>query len=145
MKKSQIALVVLLTFIASASRAISQSANAGSPQSTETTTAPELVAADSSRVTPGGATFTVPAGWSMARSEAHTSELQSRRHLVCRLLLEKKNTTTLCVNSLPVAVPSRLSPDRVSPAFRPRAPCFFFKDRATAGISTFPLHGAFPI
>src|SRR5690625_6995154 len=25
------------------------------------------------------------------RSEAHTSELQSRGHLVCRLLLEKKN------------------------------------------------------
>src|SRR2546422_8312244 len=29
--------------------------------------------------------FTVP-----ARSEEHTSELQSRLHLVCRLLLEKK-------------------------------------------------------
>src|SRR2546422_6377194 len=28
------------------------------------------------------------------RSEEHTSELQSRLHLVCRLLLEKKNTTT---------------------------------------------------
>src|SRR5436305_8988124 len=28
---------------------------------------------------------------SMARSEEHTSELQSRPHLVCRLLLEKKN------------------------------------------------------
>src|SRR5438045_5402621 len=27
-----------------------------------------------------------------ARSEEHTSELQSLRHLVCRLLLEKKNT-----------------------------------------------------
>src|SRR5207253_8597832 len=26
-----------------------------------------------------------------ARSEEHTSELQSRGHLVCRLLLEKKN------------------------------------------------------
>src|SRR5690554_7032986 len=29
-----------------------------------------------------------------ARSEEHTSELQSRPHLVCRLLLEKKNTNT---------------------------------------------------
>src|SRR2546429_6771720 len=29
-----------------------------------------------------------------ARSEEHTSELQSRLHLVCRLLLEKKNTRT---------------------------------------------------
>src|SRR5690625_688369 len=27
----------------------------------------------------------------LARSEEHTSELQSRGHLVCRLLLEKKN------------------------------------------------------
>src|SRR5207253_6120154 len=27
------------------------------------------------------------------RSEEHTSELQSRGHLVCRLLLEKKNIT----------------------------------------------------
>src|SRR2546422_7035461 len=29
----------------------------------------------------------------MLRSEEHTSELQSRLHLVCRLLLEKKNKT----------------------------------------------------
>src|SRR5947209_15279158 len=29
---------------------------------------------------------------SVARSEEHTSELQSRQYLVCRLLLEKKNT-----------------------------------------------------
>src|SRR3712207_7123934 len=28
-----------------------------------------------------------------ARSEEHTSELQSRQYLVCRLLLEKKTTT----------------------------------------------------
>src|SRR5690625_5458546 len=28
----------------------------------------------------------------IGRSEEHTSELQSRGHLVCRLLLEKKNT-----------------------------------------------------
>src|SRR3712207_8078826 len=28
----------------------------------------------------------------VARSEEHTSELQSRQYLVCRLLLEKKNT-----------------------------------------------------
>src|SRR3712207_7107703 len=30
-----------------------------------------------------------------ARSEEHTSELQSRHYLVCRLLLEKKNTPHL--------------------------------------------------
>src|SRR3712207_8185558 len=29
------------------------------------------------------------------RSEEHTSELQSRQYLVCRLLLEKKNTELL--------------------------------------------------
>src|SRR3712207_8390944 len=28
----------------------------------------------------------------VSRSEEHTSELQSRQYLVCRLLLEKKNT-----------------------------------------------------
>src|SRR5205814_4430800 len=31
---------------------------------------------------------------STIRSEEHTSELQSLRHLVCRLLLEKKNKRT---------------------------------------------------
>src|SRR3712207_8770217 len=30
------------------------------------------------------------------RSEEHTSELQSRQYLVCRLLLEKKKKYTLC-------------------------------------------------
>src|SRR2546422_10875711 len=33
------------------------------------------------------------------RSEEHTSELQSRLHLVCRLLLEKKKKTT---NTIPL-------------------------------------------
>src|SRR5690349_22931940 len=32
----------------------------------------------------------LPAAWPQRRSEEHTSELQSRRDLVCRLLLEKK-------------------------------------------------------
>src|SRR2546429_3427964 len=35
--------------------------------------------------------FQEPAG--LVRSEEHTSELQSRLHLVCRLLLEKKKKT----------------------------------------------------
>src|SRR2546421_1993108 len=35
------------------------------------------------------------AGWGWcSRSEEHTSELQSRSDLVCRLLLEKKNKST---------------------------------------------------
>src|SRR5690554_2948200 len=39
------------------------------------------------------------------RSEEHTSELQSRRHLVCRLLLEKKrNTKTVERNAIPKAL-----------------------------------------
>src|SRR2546422_4431931 len=33
---------------------------------------------------------------STSRSEEHTSELQSRLHLVCRLLLEKKKTQHAC-------------------------------------------------
>src|SRR2546429_3359865 len=40
------------------------------------------------------------------RSEEHTSELQSRLHLVCRLLLEKKKKTKhhiiLCLNTRPI-------------------------------------------
>src|SRR5688572_32332557 len=32
--------------------------------------------------------------WILGRSEEHTSELQSQSNLVCRLLLEKKNTYT---------------------------------------------------
>src|SRR5262245_62841573 len=40
---------------------------------------------------PSKLTIRVYAG---SRSEEHTSELQSLRHLVCRLLLEKKNTKT---------------------------------------------------
>src|SRR5258708_23701705 len=32
------------------------------------------------------------------RSEEHTSELQSPDHLVCRLLLEKKNKTQLTIS-----------------------------------------------
>src|SRR2546422_6866089 len=35
------------------------------------------------------------------RSEEHTSELQSRLHLVCRLLLEKKKKTTATIANLP--------------------------------------------
>src|SRR5437870_8903099 len=35
-------------------------------------------------------TITAFTGARLARSEEHTSELQSRGHLVCRLLLEKK-------------------------------------------------------
>src|SRR3712207_7158811 len=44
-----------------------------------------------------------------SRSEEHTSELQSRQYLVCRLLLEKKKTRppeSLCASSFPPTPPS---------------------------------------
>src|SRR6201989_717378 len=52
-----------------------------------------LAGAPSTRL-PGG--MSVPSVTSAPRSEEHTSELQSRRDLVCRLLLEKKNTIEDC-------------------------------------------------
>src|SRR2546429_2093895 len=42
----------------------------------------------------GEATNVVPDSVELQRSEEHTSELQSRLHLVCRLLLEKKKKQT---------------------------------------------------
>src|SRR2546427_6862597 len=45
---------------------------------------------------------------SPSRSEEHTSELQSQSNLVCRLLLEKKNTSTLLRTS--AAVTSTAAP-----------------------------------
>src|SRR2546422_5966487 len=44
-----------------------------------------------------------------SRSEEHTSELQSRLHLVCRLLLEKKKNTP----------GSQLCPEQTSPSPKP--------------------------
>src|SRR3712207_5150857 len=56
------------------------------------------------------------------RSEEHTSELQSRQYLVCRLLLEKNNTYTISYHSihhsLPNAPHSLLSPPSLLYSFR---------------------------
>src|SRR2546429_6600857 len=41
-------------------------------------------------------------GWRARRSEEHTSELQSRLHLVCRLLLEKKKLIVYFLQSIPL-------------------------------------------
>src|SRR5687767_15463134 len=41
-----------------------------------------------------------------ARSEEHTSELQSLAYLVCRLLLEKKNATNLACSICKVNYPA---------------------------------------
>src|SRR2546429_6310154 len=56
-------------------------------------------------------------GDDLLRSEEHTSELQSRLHLVCRLLLEKKNITDFPPHSVmsSVASPySYIAPDSAS-------------------------------
>src|SRR5262245_63092577 len=58
---------------------------------------PKLVLADYFDYVAGTSTGAIIAtlialGYSI-RSEEHTSELQSLRHLVCRLLLQKKNIT----------------------------------------------------
>src|SRR5690606_41410258 len=42
------------------------------------------------------ATEPLPPALCQQRSEEHTSELQSRENLVCRLLLEKKKRTKIC-------------------------------------------------
>src|SRR3712207_7161528 len=52
---------------------------------------------DTARVTPRAAALT-------PRSEEHTSELQSRQYLVCRLLLEKKKNI-LCYPPTDVSLP----------------------------------------
>src|SRR2546422_6924918 len=41
-----------------------------------------------------------------ARSEEHTSELQSRLHLVCRLLLEKKKKRSRCRSNKCLPLPA---------------------------------------
>src|SRR3712207_8067856 len=45
---------------------------------------------------PAVAVADAPQREALARSEEHTSELQSRQYLVCRLLLAKKNSTPRC-------------------------------------------------
>src|SRR3989442_9474199 len=44
------------------------------------------------------------------RSEEHTSELQSRPHLVCRLLLEKKKLVVLDGNVARIGIAELLNP-----------------------------------
>src|ERR1039458_2135324 len=100
---------------------------------------------------------------SIARSEEHTSELQSLRHLVCRLLLEKKtcalpNRSEQHNSELQVfrdvvfrTLHSFPTPHRVlskDSAYR-FLTCvfffFFFNDTATTEIYTLSLHDALPI
>src|SRR3954467_9909214 len=82
-----------------------------------------------------------------ARSEEHTSELQSHDNLVCRLLLEKKETThaeniTAYLNQEPNW---RKKSPRVNdrPARSPflRVSLFFLKTKDTQKFYSFPLLG----
>src|ERR1039458_1328215 len=73
-----------------------------------------------------------------SRSEEHTSELQSLRHLVCRLLLEKTaEFLVLGHRGRDVLFLRR----NVGPYFV----TFFFNDTATTEIYTLSLHDALPI
>src|SRR2546422_3795685 len=87
---------------ASSVASCSPAANCSGHARTTVETAPSFSA---ERATSAARSFTAPARREMepalrnraVRSEEHTSELQSRLHLVCRLLLEKKkrkNITT---------------------------------------------------
>src|SRR2546429_2061191 len=57
------------------------------------------------RHTNDAAIFGHQVGAKLKRSEEHTSELQSRLHLVCRLLLEKKKNRLLANRCLRVSPP----------------------------------------
>src|SRR5690349_21143897 len=80
------------------------------------------------------------------RSEEHTSELQSRRDLVCRLLLEKKKIPSVPPTSSEITMRIRAS-DRLSrmPAKILGASVFIFTNTATTDIYTLSLHDALPI
>src|SRR6266704_3594881 len=80
------------------------------------------------------------------RSEEHTSELQSRFDLVCRLLLEKKKPSRAILRAS--ALSGRLYSDPSSGCNDERIPCLFFfcfNDPATPEIYTLSLHDALPI
>src|SRR5947199_4233292 len=54
-----------------------------------------------------------PGAVGISRSEEHTSELQSLRHLVCRLLLEKKKHNIATNERAHVSAPHLFDPTRV--------------------------------
>src|SRR5215216_1990511 len=81
---------------------------------------------------------------SRARSEEHTSELQSPDHLVCRLLLEKKKKHLSPAGSSAGGLGINATSCRRVSAHHVSA-LFFFNDTATTEISTLSLHDALPI
>src|SRR3712207_8743223 len=72
--------------------------------------------------------------WTAHRSEEHTSELQSRQYLVCRLLLEKKNTLTdtTCnsVDGTPIVSPDHSTVYPLAPSHPLAAYDFVLRSRA---------------
>src|SRR5258705_6168681 len=61
---------------------------------------------------------------SCLRSEEHTSELQSLRHIVCRLLLAKKTRTKSCgIETDALAVCATLDHSATTPFTCSRDPC----------------------
>ena len=94
-----------------------------------------------------------------ARSEEHTSELQSRQYLVCRLLLEKKNVALTVGVFLLLFGAGLWAFTRMGHRFamvergvglvkkkrRIAFSVFFFNDTATTEIYTLSLHDALPI
>src|SRR6266496_4454903 len=84
----------------------------------------------------------------VVRSEEHTSELQSRRDLVCRLLLEKKknqmnNEKRKFLNLK--NIPARLEMQEAGWYLGSLRMFFFFNVTATTEIYTLSLHDALPI
>src|SRR5712664_3077213 len=96
------------------------------------------------------------------RSEEHTSELQSRSDIVCRLLLEKKKKQLPTMCSTPhtksrdsiyknsyhrchTTVFSKTCRDRGDGSSGRNPVTFFFNDTATTEIYTLSLHDALPI
>src|SRR5215203_401675 len=85
-----------------------------------------------------------PRASARSRSEEHTSELQSRQYLVCRLLLEKKNERHSPEHhDASIAEGSRTCGE-LAPRVWQRL-FFFFNDTATTEIYTLSLHDALPI
>src|SRR5215475_2820514 len=84
---------------------------------------------------------------SRPRSEEHTSELQSRENLVCRLLLEKKSINSHNAREAWITVFKRapLFHGEVGPDVQRLLFYFFFNDTATTEIYTLSLHDALPI
>src|SRR5579872_270309 len=80
----------------------------------------------------------------LLRSEEHTSELQSRPHLVCRLLLEKKKKNILRIFFF-IDFFILLYIFQIEKINKIFYFCFFFNDTATTEIYTLSLHDALPI